>query len=57
VPLKTDGDLDAALSSAQELGGTSDDLDARNDDGTFDMSKAPGVPMVDDGTPTEPDGG
>jgi hypothetical protein len=53
VPLKTD-DLDGALATAIELGDVGDSLDARNDDGTWDMSKAPGVPMVNDGEATEP---
>jgi hypothetical protein len=57
VPLKTD-DLDGALATAIELGGAGDDLDRRNDDGTWDLSRAPGVPLVNDGeATTEPPAG
>jgi hypothetical protein len=48
VPLKTD-DLDGALATAIELGGAGDDLDKRTDEGLFDLSAAPGVPLVEDG--------
>jgi hypothetical protein len=48
VPLKTD-DLDGALATAIELGGAGHELDKRTDDGLFDLSTAPRVPMVEDG--------